>query len=95
MPDLTNFKKSVKWYYANSDSLLLEHRGKYVGICIDRVCGVWEDQNEGVQAMIAAGYKLGDFLVHYCVPQEEEPVIICHTDNPLRNPVPLFLPGEL
>lgn len=95
MPDLTNFKKSAKWYDANRDALLAKYRGKYVGICINRFCGAWDDQNEGVNAMIAAGYTLGDFLVHRCVPLEEEPFVICHTDDPTRNPMPLFLPGEL
>lgn len=90
MPDLTNFKKSVKWYDANLDSLLAEHRGQYVGVNIDKFCGAWEDEDTGLQAMMKAGYVLGDFIVQHCVPREEEATIICHTDNPFRNPVSLF-----
>ena len=37
MRDMTNFKKSVKWYDANLATLLPKYRGKYVGVCIDQV----------------------------------------------------------
>ena len=56
----------------------------------DKVCGSWDNQNVGFDDMVAAGYAPGDFIVQLCVPREEEPTIICHTDNPFRNPVPLF-----
>ena len=39
MIDMTNFKKSVKWYDENLATLLPQYRGKYVGVCIDKVCG--------------------------------------------------------
>ena len=37
MIDMTNFKKSVKWYDENLATLLPQYRGKYVGVCIDKV----------------------------------------------------------
>ena len=47
MIDMTNFKKSVKWYDENLATLLPQYRGKYVGVCIDKVCGLWDDQDVG------------------------------------------------
>ena len=90
MIDMTNFKKSVKWYDENLATLLPQYRGKYVGVCIDKVCGSWDDRMTGLNGMVAAGYKPGEFIVHHCVPLEEEPCFQCHTDNIFRNPVPLF-----
>ena len=90
MPSLTNFKKSVKWYDANLATLLPKYRGKYVGVCIDQVGGAWSDFDSGFDGMVAAGFKPGDFIVHHCVPLEEEPYFRCHTDNIFRNPTPLF-----
>ena len=90
MIDMTNFKKSVKWYDENLATLLPQYRGKYVGVCIDKVCGSWDDQDVGFGDMVAAGYTPGDFIVQLCVPREEEVCFHCHTDNVFRNPVPLF-----
>ncbi len=90
MIDMTNFKKSVKWYDENLAALLPQHRGKYVGVCIDKVCGSWDDQHVGFGDMVAGGYTPGDFIVQLCVPREEEVCFHCHTDNVFRNPVPLF-----
>ena len=33
MIDMTNFKKSVKWYDENLATLLPQYCGKYVGVC--------------------------------------------------------------
>jgi len=90
MADLTKFKESVAWYDANRDSLLTQYRGKYVAVCGDQVCGNWDDQLSGLRAMVKAGYTPGTFIVHQCVPLEEETAYMCHTSNPHRNPVPLF-----
>ena len=51
MIDMTNFKKSVKWYDENLATLLPQYRGKYVGVCIDKVCGSWDDQDVGFDDM--------------------------------------------
>ena len=90
MIDMTNFKKSVKWYDENLADLLPQYRGKYVGVCIDKVCGSWDDQDVGFDAMVEAGYTPGEFIVHRCLPLEEDVGFHCHTDNVFRNPVPLF-----
>ena len=63
MIDMTNFKKSVKWYDENLAALLPQYRGKYVGVCIDKVCGSWDNQDVGFDAMVEAGYTPGDFIV--------------------------------
>ena len=55
MIDMTNFKKSVKWYDENLAALLPQYRGKYVGVCIDKVCGSWDNQDVGFDAMVEAG----------------------------------------
>ena len=89
MIDMTNFKKSVKWYDENLATLLPQYRGKYVGVCIDKVCGSWDDQDVGFDAMVEAGYTPGEFIVHRCLPLEEDVGFHCHTDNVFRNPVPL------
>ena len=44
----------------------------------------------GLMGMVAAGYTPGDFIVHECVPLEEESYFHCHTDNAFLNPKPLF-----
>ena len=67
MIDMTNFKKSVKWYDENLATLLPQYRGKYVGVCIDKVCGSWDDQDIGFDAMVEAGYTPGEFIVHRCL----------------------------
>ena len=85
-----NFKKSVKWYDANVNELVPQYRGKFIGVCVDKVCGAWDDWMSGLNGMVNAGYKPGDFIVHQCVPLEEEPYFHCHTDNIFRNPKPLF-----
>ena len=77
MIDMTNFKKSVKWYDENLATLLPQYRGKYVGVCIDKVCGSWDDQDVGFGDMVAAGYTPGDFIVQLCVPREEEVCFHC------------------
>ena len=43
MIDMANFKKRVKWYDENLATLLPLYRGKYVGVCVDKVCGSWDD----------------------------------------------------
>ena len=85
-----SFKESVKWYDANLATLLPQYRGKFVGVCVDKVCGAWDSRMAGLAAMVEAGYKPGEFIVHECLPLEEEAYFHCHTDNAFRNPKPLF-----
>lgn len=85
-----NFKKSVQWYDANLVTLLPQYRGKFIGVCVDKVCGAWDNRMAGLTAMVKAGYVPGEFIVHECLPAEEESYFHCHTDNVFRNPKPLF-----
>ena len=59
---------------------------KLVGVCIDKVCGSWDNQDVGFGDMVAAGYTPGDFIVQLCVPREEEVCFHCHTDNVSATP---------
>jgi len=86
----SKFKESVAWYDANRDALLSKYRDKFVAVCGDRVCGSWDDQLTGLKAMVDQGYEPGTFIVHHCLPLEEESVYVCHTADPHRNPVNLF-----
>ena len=72
MRDLTKLKANSIWYNANLDTLLPKYRGRYVAICDGKVVGDYSDFNEGVDATLDAGYEPGSFMVHLCVPREEE-----------------------
>ena len=63
---------NAKWYYANLDSLLPQYRGKYVAITDGSVFGSYDDCATGVLAIEKAGHKRGTFIVHKCIPLEDE-----------------------
>jgi hypothetical protein len=73
----TVLKRNADWYYANLDSLLPKYNGKYIAIADGRVLGDYDDFNRGVDATLSAGHPLGSFIVHLCVPREQETPWIC------------------
>ena len=77
MSNLSAFKENIEWYNANLDGLLPKYSGKYVAISGGRVLGDYDDFNTGVDATLSAGYPLGSFIVHLCVPREKETPWIC------------------
>ena len=72
MHSLEKLKENSVWYDANLDSLLPKYRGRYIAISDGRVLGDYGDFDEGVDATLAEGYAPGTFMVHLCVPREEE-----------------------
>lgn len=74
---MTEVKKNADWYYANLDSLLPKYNGKFVAISNDRVLGDYDDFNHVMDTTLSAGYALGSFIVHLCVPCEKETPWIC------------------
>ncbi|MBP5321769.1 MAG: hypothetical protein J6334_12350 [Kiritimatiellae bacterium] len=72
MHSLAKLKANSIWYDANLDSLLPKYRGRYIAIADGKVLGDYEDFDEGVDAMLAKGQAPGSFMVHLCVPREEE-----------------------
>lgn len=72
MHSLEKLKENSVWYDANLDSLLPKYRGRYIAISGGRVLGDYGDFDEGVDATLAEGYAPGTFMVHLCVPREEE-----------------------
>ena len=77
MQNLEHLKRNAVWYEANLDALLPKYQGRYVAIADGKVYGDYEDFNVGVDAMISAGHAPGTYMVHLCVPREEETPWVC------------------
>ena len=75
--NLQKLKANSVWYDANLDSLLPKYRGRYIAIADGKVLGDYDDFDKGVDETVLAGYALGTFMVHLCVPREEETPWIC------------------
>ena len=65
-------QENADWYYANLDSLLPKYCGRFVGVVDRGVFGAYDDCLEGVLALEKAGNPRGTFIVHKCIPLEEE-----------------------
>ena len=72
MAEVADMQKDVDWYYANLDSLLPIYNGKYLAIADCRLFGDFDDCLAGVRAMENAGRKRGTYIVHKCIPLEQE-----------------------
>ena len=72
MRSLEKLNANSVWYDANLDLLLPKYRSRYVAIADGRVLGDYGDFDEGVDATLAEGHAPGSFMVHLCVPREEE-----------------------
>jgi len=64
-------ERDLRWYRENLDALVSQYRHKFVGVFDAKVCGAWDDALDGFNAMVAAGYAPGSFLLHWCVPASE------------------------
>ena len=80
-------KACAEWFEANREDLLSKYSGRYFAIADGRVLGDYADQLEGIWATLGSGRVAGTFIVHQCVPKEDEPRIIRHWQ--MRNPLPL------
>ena len=72
MRSIEKLKENSVWYDANLDSLLPKYRNRYIAIAGGKVLGDYGDFDEGVDATLADGHEPGSFMVHLCVPREEE-----------------------
>ena len=72
MAEVAEMQKDVDWYYANLDSLLPLYNGKYLAIADGRLLGDFDECIDGVRAMEGAGRKRGTYIVHKCIPLEQE-----------------------
>ena len=72
MAEMTDMRKDVDWYYANLDSLLPIYNGKYLAIADGQLLGDFDECIDGVRAMESAGRKRGTYIVHKCIPLEQE-----------------------
>ena len=72
MAEYVKIKENADWYYANLDSLLPKYRGRFVGVVDCGVFGAYDDCLAGVLALEKAGNPRGTFIVHKCIPLEEE-----------------------
>ena len=72
MAEMTDMRKDVDWYYANLDSLLPIYNGKYLAIADGQLLGDFDECIDGVRAMKSAGRKRGTYIVHKCIPLEQE-----------------------
>lgn len=72
MCDMSIMRKNSDWYYANLDSLLPKYNGKFLAIADCCVFGDFDECVDGVRAMESAGRKRGTFIVHKCIPLEQE-----------------------
>ena len=77
--DKAKFKACVDWYHANLDTLLPQYRGKYVACADGKVVAVSGTMLLAAENAIDAGFPLGTFAVHKCLPPEEEEVMYFHT----------------
>lgn len=72
MQDSVKIRENADWYYANQNDLLEKYRGKFIAISDCSVVGAYDTFGGGVHAMIDAGRLPGTFIVHHCLPPEEE-----------------------
>lgn len=72
MADNVKIKENSDWYYANQDELVSRFKGKFIAISDCGVVGAYDTFGSGVHAMIDSGHIPGTFIVHHCLPVEEE-----------------------
>jgi len=72
MRESSEFKTSVDWYYANLDSLLPKYHDRFVAVANGAFFGDYGTCIDGVRALERAGHPRGTFIVHKCIPIEQE-----------------------
>lgn len=69
---MANVVENTTWFYQNQAELVAKYNGKFIAICDRNVLGAFDTFGSGVHAMIDAGHRPGTFIVHHCLPPEEE-----------------------
>jgi len=72
MTDEVKIRENSDWYYANLESLLPKYEGRYVAVANGALFGDYGECSEGVRAVEQAGFPRGTFIVHKCIPLEQE-----------------------
>lgn len=65
------YKRNVRWYEDHRDELVAKYRHQFVGVCDEKFFGAWNDPLDGDRTMRDAGYKVGRYLLRWCVPKSE------------------------
>jgi hypothetical protein len=69
--ELIMLEKEQEFYIGRRDELRAKYLGKRIVIEEDQILGVYESDAEALEAMAAAGHKLGTFMVKY-IPLDPE-----------------------
>lgn len=78
MSQSNNFDKNYQFFVKNRNVLVKKYAGKYVVITNQEVAGSFDDENEAyIQA--ATRFGLGNFFIHKCIKESQEPKIIFHS----------------
>ena len=72
MAEMTDIRKNSDWYYANLGVLLPKYNGRYLAIADCQLLGDFAECIDGVRTMESAGRKRGTYIVHKCIPLEQE-----------------------
>jgi hypothetical protein len=68
-------EKEQNYYTEHRDKLREKYLGKRIVIEGDQILGVYESDMEAIDAMVAAGRKLGTFMVKYIPVDPEEEIM--------------------
>ncbi len=66
-------KRDSLYFHKNRNSLIEGHNiHEHVAIKRKKVLGYYPSECDALTDMAKKGYKLGDFVVHQCIPEEQE-----------------------
>jgi len=60
------------WFDLNRDTLIKEHTGEWVLVTDNGNLGYFKEQKAAAKYAKGKGFKVGEFLVQYCIPREQE-----------------------
>ncbi len=60
------------WFDIERNDLIKNHEGEWVLVANNKALGYFADQSEAVLNAEKNGLKIGEFLVQYCIPCEQE-----------------------
>jgi hypothetical protein len=69
-------EKNYEWFKTNLSSLLEKHRGQYLIILGESLCGAFDTFEEALTEALKLAQP-GDFLIQPCVTEEENTQVIC------------------
>ena len=61
---MEKLNQEFEYYVKHQPELVEKYDGRYVVIVDQKVIGVFDTQDDAINAMLKKGYKIGDFLVH-------------------------------